>query len=317
VRVADNLVRHFPWRSMVDPYVGFGRVQDTATAPFYDWLLGLIAWVAGAGSPSESLVHGIAAWYPVALAACTVVAVFLLARLALGLRAALLAAAIVATLPGHFCAYPVSVLRITTSWRACCDAVLYLLLRALERPFSLWTAATPGLTLAAYLLTFHGSALVVGIVVTWGFYDRIRSQWPRDQPELSFLPLYTAFFVALCVCVVFRNLLWMNYSIAALALGIVAIGVLEIWGSGAGDFPAGGLYSLADWRLPGWSPLLLQQYLCLASVTRPGVSFRALCRRCSELPAASTNFNRWSMKTDTLRSCQCGSSFMALASSRW
>src|SRR5271169_5550242 len=87
VRVAENLVRHFPWRIEVDPYVAFGSVRDNPTPPFYDWLLGLIAWLAGMGKPSEALLHVIAAWYPAVLGAFIVVAVFLLAKLVFGLRA--------------------------------------------------------------------------------------------------------------------------------------------------------------------------------------------------------------------------------------
>ena len=46
VRVAENLVRHFPGASWWTHMSLFGKVQDTATAPFYDWLLGMIAWLA-------------------------------------------------------------------------------------------------------------------------------------------------------------------------------------------------------------------------------------------------------------------------------
>jgi asparagine N-glycosylation enzyme membrane subunit Stt3 len=64
VRGAENLVRHFPFRIAVDPYLTYGRVQPTATLPTYDWILGSVAWVAGAGAPSDSLLHVVAAWYP-------------------------------------------------------------------------------------------------------------------------------------------------------------------------------------------------------------------------------------------------------------
>src|ERR1700685_4602895 len=61
VRVAENLIRHFPFRIAVDPYLTFGRVQETATAPTYDWVLGLISWLVGLGAPSDRLVDMIAA----------------------------------------------------------------------------------------------------------------------------------------------------------------------------------------------------------------------------------------------------------------
>lgn len=230
VRVAENLVRHFPWRIMVDPYVIFGQVPDTATAPFYDWLLGLIAWLAGGGAPSDSLLYVIAAWYPAVLAACAVVAVFLLARLVFGWRAALLAAAVVATLPGHF--LRVSSLGFTDHHimeSLLVTLFFFLLLSALQRSPALGTAIAAGLTLAAYLLTFHGSAIMVGVVVAWAICDRVRWFSPAENREPSLRPLYLAFLIALSICLVFHSLLWMNYTIAALGLGSLAIGALELW----------------------------------------------------------------------------------------
>lgn len=229
VRVAQNLVHHFPWRIMVDPYVTFGQVHDTATSPFYDWVLGFIAWIAGAGSPSESLLNAIAAWYPAVLGVVTVAAVFVLARFVFGLRAALIAAAIVATLPGHF--LKVSSLGFTDHhiMESLLVTCLFLwLLQAIERRSVLRSLAA-GLTLAAYLLTFHGSAMVVGIVVAWALYDRARSFRESGEPAPSFWPLYIAFTVALMICLPFRRLLWMNYSILTLALGGAAIGAVELW----------------------------------------------------------------------------------------
>ena len=69
----------------------------------------------------------------------------------------------------------------------------YLLLRAIQTPHSLGTSVAAGLTLTAYLLTFHGSAFVVGIVLAWALYDRVRWFWPREEPEPSLRPLYHGF----------------------------------------------------------------------------------------------------------------------------
>jgi dolichyl-diphosphooligosaccharide--protein glycosyltransferase len=230
VRLAENLIRHFPWRVTVDPYVVFGHVQNTVTPPFYDWLLGLIAWLAGAGNPSESLLHVIAAWYPAVLGVFIVVAVFILAKLVFELRAALLAAAIIATLPGHF--LHVSSLGFTDHHvmeSLLVTLFFYLLLRAIQTPHSIGISLAAGLTLTAYLLTFHGSAFVVGIVLVWALYDRVRSFWPRQEPEPSLRPLYVAFLIALSICLLFHREKWMNYTIIALGLGRLVIGAVELW----------------------------------------------------------------------------------------
>ena len=58
----------FPWRIMVDPYVVFGQVQDTATAPFYDWLLGIDRVAGRRGHAVGIAAARIAAWYPAVLA---------------------------------------------------------------------------------------------------------------------------------------------------------------------------------------------------------------------------------------------------------
>lgn len=229
VRVAENLVRHFPWRIEVDPFVAFGSVHNTATAPLFDWLLGLIAWVAGGGAPSESLLHQIAAWYPAVLGGLTIAAVFALGRLVFGLRAALIAAAVAATLPGHF--LNVSSLGFTDHHileSLLATVYFFLLLRALERPQALLPAIAGGLTLAAYLLTFHGSAFLVGVVVAWAGYGQVRALWPQNAPPPSLRPLYLGFLVAGIICVLFRSDLWMNYTLAALAMGGLALGALEL-----------------------------------------------------------------------------------------
>ena len=231
VRMSENLVRHFPWRVTVDPYVVFGHVQNTVTPPpFFDWLLGLIAWLAGAGHPSESLLHVIAAWYPAVLGVFIVVAVFILAKLVFELRAALIAAAIVATLPGHF--LRVSSLGFTDHHvmeSLLVTLFFYLLLRAIQAPHSIGISLAAGLTLTAYLLTFHGGAFVVGIVLAWALYDRVRSFWPREEPEPSLRPLYVAFLIALSICPLFHRLTWMDYTIIALGLGSLAMGAVELW----------------------------------------------------------------------------------------
>jgi oligosaccharyl transferase (archaeosortase A-associated) len=243
VRVAENLVRHFPQRIMVDPYVIFGHVPDTATAPFYDWLLGMVAWLAGGGAPSEWLLHIIAAWYPAVLAVFEVVAVFLLARLVFGWRVALFAAAVIATLPGHY--LRVSSLGFTDHHimeSLLVTLFFFLLLRAIERPPALGTSLAAGLTLAAYLLTFHGAAFMLGVVVVWAIFYRVRwfGPQPEEKPEPSFLPLYLAFLSALGICLVFHGLLWMNYTIAALALGCLGIGAVELWAKLCRRFPRPG-----------------------------------------------------------------------------
>jgi asparagine N-glycosylation enzyme membrane subunit Stt3 len=107
---------------------------------------------------------------------------------------------------------------------------LIMLLRAIQAE-SLVFAAASGLTLAAYLLTFHGSAFLVGVVIAWAAYDRIRLFWPSAESARSLRPLYLALLLAAVICLPFRHLLWMNYSLAALFGGCLALGGIELWSS--------------------------------------------------------------------------------------
>lgn len=228
VRVVENLVHHFPWRIGVDPYMGIGPVPSVATGPFYDWLLGGVAWLAGFGHPSEELLHIVAAWYPAVLGALIVPVVFLLGKSIFGLRAGLIAAAIVATLPGHF--LTVSSLGFTDHhvMESLLSAVFLLaLLRALERPASNARTILAGLALAAYLLTFVGGAFFVAIVVAWAAYDRIRSLWPREEAAFIGRPFYASFLLAAILVAPSYQQLWMLYSFAALVLGAIGVFLLE------------------------------------------------------------------------------------------
>jgi len=230
IRVAENLVRHFPWRISVDPYLTFGQVPETATAPTYDWFLGLIAWIAGFGSPSPALLYTIAAWYPAVLGALIVVIVFLLGRLVFDWRAALVAAAVIAVLPGHF--FRVSSLGFTDHHvmeSLLAALFFFLLLSTIQQTGSWWGPCVAGFALAAYLLTFHGAAILAGVVILWAVCDRLRSFWPRDAAALSLRRLFLTLGTALAICLLFRKVLWMNYTIATLAGGVLLIALAELW----------------------------------------------------------------------------------------
>ncbi|MGA3203485.1 MAG: STT3 domain-containing protein [Bryobacteraceae bacterium] len=228
VRIVENLVRHFPHLMSIDPYSGIGPAEGLATGPFYDWLLGGIAWLAGAGHPSEGLLLGIAAWYPAVLGALIVPVVFLLGRKIFGVLAGLCAASVIATLPGHF--LMVSSLGFTDHhvMESLLSALFLLaLLDALEKPESNVRAALAGLALSAYLLTFVGGAFFVAIVVAWAAYDRIRCLWPREEPSFPGRPFMASFALAAAMVAPFYKQLWMPYSIAALLLGATAVFLLD------------------------------------------------------------------------------------------
>ena len=102
MRTVQNLLHHFPKRSGFDPYSAFPTGQPIPTGPFFDYAIGLLAWVSGLGAPSPQLTDAIGAWFPAVLGALITVPVYFLGRTLFNPAAGLWAAAIVATLPGLF-----------------------------------------------------------------------------------------------------------------------------------------------------------------------------------------------------------------------
>ena len=203
VRVMEHLVRHFPFRLQVDPYGSILDGQRVDTGPFYDWIPALLAL------PFPDEIQTIAAWYPAILGVCIIVAVYYLANAVFDETTAALAALVAAVLPGHFLA--VSSLGFTDHHvMESLLSLLVLYFLAQRRHIA------AGLTLAAYALTFVGGAFLVAIVIAWAAYGFLRD--PNDGDYAPNLPI--VFAIALLLAAPFHQILWMEYTLAALAGGI-------------------------------------------------------------------------------------------------
>jgi len=102
MRVIENLVQHFPHRMPFDPYGFYPSGQAVATAPFFDWLLGFFIWVFGAGSPSPGMIETLGAYFPAILGALVTIPVYFIGKEIFNRKAGILAAALIAILPGEF-----------------------------------------------------------------------------------------------------------------------------------------------------------------------------------------------------------------------
>lgn len=102
MRLIHNLMAHFPRRSGFDPYARFPGGERVTAGPFWDYLVGSTAWIAGAGSPSDNLVDEAGTWLPAILGALLPIPVFLLARRLFGVGTGMLSALWVAIIPGTF-----------------------------------------------------------------------------------------------------------------------------------------------------------------------------------------------------------------------
>ncbi len=166
VRLIENQARNFPWRVTVDPYaspVG----QFVPIAPLFDTLTATAVVLVHGRHAETSDVERIAAFVPPVLGSLTVVAVWALARRLFDRRAGLLAAALLAVLPGHFMD------------RTMLGFVDHHALEALLAVATMWAfgrgsearspanATAAGVLLGLYLLTWGSGAFFVAIVAAW------------------------------------------------------------------------------------------------------------------------------------------------------
>ena len=99
VRIIQQMVRNFPHRLTVDAYGRIDGGQSVDTGIFFDAIPAFIGWITNL---SDLGIHQLAAWYPAILGALLVPVTFLCGRSIFNQKAGLWAAAVVATLPGHF-----------------------------------------------------------------------------------------------------------------------------------------------------------------------------------------------------------------------
>jgi dolichyl-phosphooligosaccharide-protein glycotransferase len=207
LRRVDTMVANFPHAGAYDPYLAFPGARDVPTAPLYDLAIASVALLLGLGHPSDALVAAVAAWTPALLGALAVLPVFFLARRLWGPTAALVAGALVATMPGHLLRrsllghtdhHVAEALLVTTAMASlawACDAAT---------PWSRrWRAALAGVTLAAYQLTWRTAWAFVLLLAVW-----LAVQWLSDTlrgraPEVATEPLLAACLVATLMVVPF------------------------------------------------------------------------------------------------------------------
>jgi dolichyl-phosphooligosaccharide-protein glycotransferase len=170
VRLIENQVRNWPWRVTLDPYAASGG-QFVPIAPLFDTLTASIAVVAYGRDADAVQIERIAAFLPPVLGALTIVAVWGLARRAFDWRAALLAAALLAVLPGHFLDRTLLGFYDHHALEACLAiATLWALAAAIDRAASktsLRNSVVAGVVLGFYLLSWSSGAFLVAILGAW------------------------------------------------------------------------------------------------------------------------------------------------------
>jgi len=231
MRAIEHLVRNFPHRIAFDPYAGPGAPY-VAIAPLLDYLVATTAMLAGLGAPSAALVERIAAYSPALLGAIAVLLVYALGARVFDRRTGLLAAALLAIMPGPFLDRTLLgatdhhalevVLVLTVMWAlitACQTAAATA--AAAPRRRADWAA---GAALGAYYLTWTSAPLFAIALAVWASLQAIANRaGSRSSGSLSSL-LVRMSVTALAIVVVGQDPRIFRYDLQLASLaGLLAL----------------------------------------------------------------------------------------------
>ena len=184
MRLVEDFVHNFPHFGQVDPYLSYPNGPATVSLSFFQWLLGVVVWVLGFGSPSEHLINTIGVWYPAVLGGLMVIPVYFIGKVLFNRWAGFVGALLIAVLPGEFLgrsilgftdqhvmesllvAVAALFMILAVKWARERQITLRALVRGEWRPARrpLIYAGLAGLFLGLYVLTWQG-ALLLGFVV--------------------------------------------------------------------------------------------------------------------------------------------------------
>lgn len=102
MRLVDNLVHNFPHRIVFDPYTFYPQGTIVNWPPFFDWLIGGIAWLLGLGAPTQHLVDSVGVYMPAILGALVVFPVYFIGKIVFNRWVGIISAGLVSVMPGEF-----------------------------------------------------------------------------------------------------------------------------------------------------------------------------------------------------------------------
>ncbi|MBK5190836.1 MAG: glycosyltransferase family 39 protein [Methanosarcinales archaeon] len=104
MRLVENALfgNHFPSRPFFDAYTFFPHGTALHFAPLFDQIIIFATWIISLGAPTIAVMEAVGAYYPAILGALVVFPVYIIGRELYNKYAGLIAAVLVATLPGQF-----------------------------------------------------------------------------------------------------------------------------------------------------------------------------------------------------------------------
>jgi asparagine N-glycosylation enzyme membrane subunit Stt3 len=297
MRLVDNMVANFPHITSWDPYLIIPTGSGYGSIHFFNYLLAFVIWIGTAGHPSAHAIDVIGVYFPVVLAALTVIPVYFIGKELFNRWAGVIAAGIMAVMPGEFLGRSIlggtdqhvaetllislsamfTIFAIKSAWKnqLSWGHIVKRDWKAIRKPLIFSLLA--GLFLGIYMLTWMGALIFVFIfavyLVIQFIIDHLRGQ-------SSFYLAFTAFFVSLVTLLLFvpgTNLRTHNIALVVLLVFPLALAWLSRFMAGrklkSFYYPAalavlGGLFILVFWLVtPATFHAMMNQ---LASVFNPG-----------------------------------------------
>jgi oligosaccharyl transferase (archaeosortase A-associated) len=217
MRNADNVAAHWPAPSWFDPYRLAPEGQET-DAPLMD-----IA-IAGVALATPIPLDIVGAWFPAVAGALVVIPVFWLMRRLFGRPEAVIAALLIALLPGHLLQRSLFGHTDHHVMEALLAAtVLALMARAVDS----WRsrdAIVTGVFLGLYLLTWSRGVFLVLILLAWAFVELAWAMRRFQITRLIALVFLPAFVLVAPAAIELKS---MTLTLPVLAGGIAAIAATE------------------------------------------------------------------------------------------
>ena len=235
------LALHFPHRPLFDPYTFYPGGSSLGAPPFFYLLLGFLAWVFGAGSPTQKVIETVGAYLPAILGALVTVPVYFIGKELFNRKAGLIGAALITVLPGQFLwrsllgfpDYHVAETLFTAF------TMMFLILaikrsRQNEISFkSLWrrdwgTLRMPllysllaGIVLGLYLLTWPGAGLFIFIIFAFAVIQFVMDHLRGKSTDYLCIVAGFCFLIALFMVAVS----WNGYGAWSLGFSSLLIGI--------------------------------------------------------------------------------------------
>lgn len=102
MRLVENLIKNFPHRIWFETFTLYPSGQDLHFGPLWTYMIAITSLILGAGSPTIDLTRTVGAYFPGVFGALVVFPVYFIGREVFDRRVGLLAAFMIAVMPGQF-----------------------------------------------------------------------------------------------------------------------------------------------------------------------------------------------------------------------